>query len=169
VSPGEGMGRQHWHPDTARNKGLQPRGHDSMAGAVSIENLRNIRRFGLPRFAERRVGCSLREMGPARPRCSALPEAFVTQCLPSALPMVAEIHQLDGLHAGSITYRVGNQEVQYAYRGGEVDASASANEQPICRRNSGIRTLSYIGATPERITPRPDDSYPPSCGAVQTW
>lgn len=126
-----------------------------MTGTIEIRNLRNIKalRFDIP---DR--GVSLLTAGNGAGKTSLLaclrrigqPNAF-----PIHFPSSLRSDRLDNHSRGTVTYEINGETVEYAYRG--------ERWTPRPRRNSnlfdrfGYASVTYVGATAERITPRPED------------
>lgn len=129
-----------------------------MPAIIEICNLRNIERL---RFIIPDRGVSLLTAGNGAGKTSLLaclrrigyPNAF-----PVHFPSSLKSARLDNHSNGTVTYHINGEEVEYAYRG--------ARWTPRPRRNSslfdklGYSEVAYIGATADRITPRPEDFEP---------
>ncbi|MEQ8599606.1 MAG: AAA family ATPase [Devosia sp.] len=80
------------------------------------------------------------------------------QSFPVHFPASLESERLDDISQATVTYRLQNETVEYAYRG--------ARWAPRPRKNShlladfGYPQVIYLGATAERLTPRPEDFVP---------
>lgn len=126
-----------------------------MAAALEIRNLRNIARL---RFEIPDPGVWLLTAGNGAGKTSLLaclrrigqPNAF-----PIHFPSSLRSDRLDNHTKGAVTYEVDGESVEYAYRG--------ERWTPRPRRNShlfdklGYPSVIHVGATAERITPRPED------------
>lgn len=143
------------------------RGDEKMPGTVRIENLRNIRRleFDLPApgawllTAANGAGkttllASLRRIGNA----NAFPIHF-----PSSL----ESEQLDNYSRARLVYEVGGEEVEYAYRGERWAPRPRRNSHLL--RRFGYPSVIYLGATADRLTPRPEDFVPRRARNAGRW
>ncbi|WP_404426318.1 AAA family ATPase [Thalassospira australica] len=129
-----------------------------MTGKITITELRNIKRL---EFTMPKPGVRLLCAGNGAGKTSLLgclrrigyPQAFATH-----FPSSIESDRLDNFAGANISYSIGNRTVNYAYGG--------ARWTPRPRRNSkllnqfGYPSVIYVGATADRITPRPDDFEP---------
>jgi ABC-type lipoprotein export system ATPase subunit len=126
-----------------------------LVDAIEICNLRNIKKL---RFEIPNQGVWLLTAGNGAGKTSLLaclrridyPNAFQVH-----FPTSLVSPQLDNHSNGTVTYEIDGEKVEYAYRG--------ERWTPRPRRNShlfkklGYPTVTYIGATAERITPRQED------------
>ena len=126
-----------------------------MAGIIKIRKLRNIESLD---FEIPNPGVWLLTAGNGAGKTSLLaclrriknPIAF-----PAHFPSSLESDRLDNHSNGTVTYILGDKSVEYAYRG--------ERWTPRPRRNSSLfddfpyPSVIYIGATADRITPRPED------------
>jgi len=81
-----------------------------------------------------------------------------SQAFATHFPASFESENLDDFSGASITYTIQNEEVEYAYRGARWAPRPRKNSHLLAR--FGYPRVIYIGATAERITPRPDDFVP---------
>lgn len=65
---------------------------------------------------------------------------------------------LDNFHGAKVKYTLNNNSVTYTYRGERWAPSPRSNSRLL--RQFGYPSVLYIGATAERITPRPEDFNP---------
>ena len=70
-------------------------------------------------------------------------------------PSSRQSDRLDNFSTANITYEVGNDSVAYAYAGERWVPRPRANNNLLQRM--GYREVLYVGATADRITPRPED------------
>jgi len=126
-----------------------------LVAAIEICNLRNIKKL---RFEIPNQGVWLVTAGNGAGKTSLLaclrridyPNAFQVH-----FPTSLVSPQLDNHSNGTVTYEIDGEKVEYAYRG--------ERWTPRPRRNShlfkklGYPTVTYIGATADRITPRQED------------
>lgn len=126
-----------------------------MTGTLEIRDLRNIQKL---RFDIPDRGVWLLTAGNGAGKTSLLaclrrighPNAFQVH-FPSSL----RSNRLDNHSRGSVTYEINGETVEYAYRG--------ERWTPRPRRNAnlferfGYASVTYVGATADRITPRPED------------
>lgn len=131
------------------------RGRIILVDAIEICNLRNIKKL---RFEIPNQGVWLLTAGNGAGKTSLLaclrridyPSAFQVH-----FPTSLVSPQLDNHSNGVVTYEIAGEKVEYAYRG--------ERWTPRPRRNSnlfkklGYPSVTYIGATAERITPRHED------------
>jgi len=129
-----------------------------VASSVSIRNLRNIERldFDLPGEG---VWLLSGSNGSGKTTLLAcLRRIGYGNAFPAHFPSSLQSDALDNFSSTKIIYSVNDEEVEYAYRG--------ERWAPRPRRNShllqefGYQSVIYIGATAERITPRPEDFNP---------
>lgn len=126
-----------------------------MSGVIAIENLRNIRRL---RFEIPDRGVWLLTAGNGAGKTSLLAclrrighaNAFQVH-FPSSL----ESDRLDNHVKGKVTYEINGEEVEYAYRGSRWTPRPRGNAHLF--EKLGYSSVMYIGATADRITPRPED------------
>lgn len=78
------------------------------------------------------------------------PNAF-----PLHFPSSLQSDRLDNHAQGSVTYEVGGETVEYAYRGERWTPRPRSNSNLLGKL--GYPTVVYIGANADRITPRPED------------
>ena len=129
-----------------------------MAGTIRIRNIRNIRslEFEIPGN-----GVWLLTAGNGAGKTTLLacvrrigyPNAF-----PVHFPTSLQSDRLDNHSEGSVVYEINGDEVEYAYRGERwTPRPRSASE---LLDDFGYASVTYIGATAERLTPRSEDFDP---------
>jgi len=126
-----------------------------MANALEICNLRNIARL---RFEIPPQGVWLLTAGNGAGKTSLLgclrrigqPNAF-----PIHFPSSLRSDRLDNHSLGTVTYEIEGETVEYAYRGERWTPRPRSASHLFDRL--GYPSVMYIGATAERITPRPED------------
>ena len=129
-----------------------------MPGSISIQGLRNIETLnfdmpgegvwllsGLNGAGKSTLLACIRRIGSA----NAFPIHF-----PSSLQSDA----LDNFSAARIIFRIEGEEVEYAYRGERWTPRPRRNSKLLNR--FGYQSVIYVGATADRITPRPEDFRP---------
>lgn len=129
-----------------------------MPGKIKIENLRNIRKlkFNIP---DRGVWLLTAGNGGGKSSLLAcLRRIGYRLAFPVHFPSSQRSDRLDSFVGAKITYTINDEEVSYTYSG--------VRWVPIPKRNSdlfeqfGYSDVVYIGATADRITPRPGDFDP---------
>lgn len=126
-----------------------------MSGTIEICNLRNIvkLRFEIP---DRGVWLLTASNGAGKTSLLAClrrighPNAF-----PVHFPSSLQSTRLDNHSSGTVTYEINDESVEYAYRGERWTPRPRSNSQLFDKL--GYASVMYIGATAERITPRPED------------
>jgi len=126
-----------------------------MAGSIDICNLRNIKRlrFDIP---DRGVWLLTASNGAGKTSLLAClrrighPNAF-----PIHFPSSLRSDRLDNHVGGTVTYEVNGETVEYAYRGERWTPRPRSNSDLFQRL--GYASVTYMGATADRITPRPED------------
>lgn len=126
-----------------------------MASTIEICNLRNIKRL---RFDIPDRGVWVLTAGNGAGKTSLLacvrrigyPNAF-----PVHFPSSLESDRLDNHTVGTVTYEINGDTVEYAYRGARWTPRPRSNSHLFDRL--GYSSVMYIGATADRITPRPED------------
>ncbi|MCB2062416.1 MAG: AAA family ATPase [Novosphingobium sp.] len=126
-----------------------------MAGTVEICNLRNIARleFDIPG-----PGVWLLTAGNGAGKTSLLGCLWrigYSNAFPVHFPSSLRSDRLDNHSNGTITYRIDGESVEYAYRGERWTPRPRSNSHLFARL--GYPSVMYIGATADRITPRPED------------
>lgn len=126
-----------------------------MPGSIEICNLRNIQRmkFLIP---DRGMWLLTGANGSGKTSLLACIRRLGNRnAFPVHFPSSLRSNSLDNHATGTVTYEVNSTTVEYAYRG--------ARWTPRPRRashmfqNFGYSSVTYIGATADRITPRPED------------
>lgn len=126
-----------------------------MPGIIEISNLRNIRklRFEIP---DRGVWLLTAANGAGKTsllgciRRIGQPNAF-----PIHFPTSLKSDRLDNHSQGSVTYEINGDTVEYAYRGERWTPRPRSMSSLL--ESLGYASVKYVGATAERITPRPED------------
>ena len=129
-----------------------------MAGSVSIENLRNIEQLDFDMPLE---GVWLLAGGNGSGKTTLLAclrRIGSANAFPIHFPSSLQSNALDNFGPAKSIYRVNNEEVEYAYRGERWAPRPRRNSHLL--RQFGYPSVIYIGATPDRITPRPEDFNP---------
>ncbi|MEO8242369.1 MAG: AAA family ATPase [bacterium] len=126
-----------------------------MPGSIEIKNLRNIRklRFNIP---DR--GVSLLTAGNGAGKTSLLAclrRIGHSSAFPIHFPVSLQSDKLDNHSNGTITYEVNGNSVEYAYRGERW--TPRPRKYANLFEQFGYASVTYIGASAERITPRPED------------
>lgn len=129
-----------------------------MSVTITISNLRNIKKlcFEIP---DRGVWLLTASNGAGKTSLLACirrigyPNAF-----PVHFPSSMRSDILDNNSNSTITYAVNGTEVEYAYRG-QRWTPRPRNGADLLRK-TGYSSVTYVGATAERITPRPEDFTP---------
>lgn len=129
-----------------------------MTGKIKIRNLRNIRHldFELPN-----QGVWLLTAANGGGKTSLLacirrighPNAF-----PIHFPNSLQSDRLDNHLEGSVIYEIDDEEVEYAYRGERWTPRPRSHSMLL--ESFGYPSVTYIGATADRITPRSEDFDP---------
>ena len=126
-----------------------------MTGQIIIENLRNISRL---QFTLPRPGVWLLTAGNGAGKTSLLAclrRIGWANAFPFHFPYSQKSANLDNYDEALIKYAINGKEVEYAYRG-ERWAPRPRNNSHLLQE-FGYPSVMYIGATPDRITPRPED------------
>lgn len=126
-----------------------------MAGTVEIINLRNIRKL---RFEIPDRGVSLLTAGNGAGKTSLLAclrRIGHSNAFPVHFPSSLRSERLDNHSSGVVTYEINGETVEYAYRGERWTPRPRTNSHLFQR--FGYPSVIYIGATADRITPRPED------------
>lgn len=126
-----------------------------MASSLEIRNLRNIARL---RFDIPDPGVWLLTASNGAGKTSLLaclrrigqPNAF-----PIHFPSSLRSERLDNHTDGTVTYFINGERVEYAYRGERWTPRPRSNSHLF--DNMGYPSVIYVGATADRITPRPED------------
>ena len=126
-----------------------------MPGKITLRNMRNIDtlEFELP---DRGVWLLTAANGGGKSSLLAcIRRIGYRQAFPVHFPTSQRSERLDNFDGASVKYEINDEEVTYAYSG--------IRWVPIPKRNSqlfdrfGYAEVVYIGATAERITPKPGD------------
>ena len=129
-----------------------------MPGSIEIQNLRNIKKLHF-KIPDR--GVSLLTAGNGGGKTSLLAclrRIGYGHAFPIHFPASLQSDRLDNHSEGKIAYEINGEVVEYAYRG--------ERWTPRPRKNAGLfkkfgyASVTYIGASAERITPRPEDFNP---------
>lgn len=126
-----------------------------MANALEVRNLRNISRL---RFELPDPGVWLLTAGNGAGKTTLLaclrrigqPNAF-----PIHFPSSLRSERLDNHTEGTVTYEIDGETVEYAYRGERWTPRPRSNSHLF--DELGYPSVMYVGATADRITPRPED------------
>lgn len=126
-----------------------------MTNVIEIRNLRNISRL---RFEIPRPGVWLLTAGNGAGKTSllgCLRRIGHSNAFPVHFPSSLQSERLDNHSRGTVTYEIDGEVVEYAYRGERWTPRPRSNSNLFDRL--GYPAVLYIGATAERITPRPED------------
>ena len=129
-----------------------------MAGTIEICRLRNIQKL---RFEIPDRGVWLLTAGNGAGKTSLLAcirRIGWSNAFPVHFPSSLRSDRLDNHSGGSVTYEINGEKVEYAYRGERWTPRPRGNSRLFDRL--GYPLVTYIGATAERITPRPEDFEP---------
>lgn len=126
-----------------------------MVGSISIQNLRNIKTLDFEMPGE---GVWLLAGGNGSGKTTLL--ACIRRighayAFPLHFPSSLQSEALDNFSLAKIIYRINDEEVEYAYRGERWAPRPRRNSHLL--RQFGYQSVLYIGATADRITPRPED------------
>lgn len=129
-----------------------------MTGTITLENIRNIRHLEF-KIPDRGVWLLTAENGGGKSSLLAcIRRIGYAQAFPVHFPTSQRSARLDNFDNASVKYAINNESVEYSYSG--------ARWVPRPKRNSrifeqfGYASVVYIGATAERITPKPGDFDP---------
>nr|WP_246879096.1 AAA family ATPase [Thalassospira sp. ER-Se-21-Dark] len=125
---------------------------------ISIKNLKNVSslEFELP---GKGVWLLAGENGAGKTTLlGCLRRIGSSTAFPVHFPSSKESDRLDNYSDSSITYSVGKQSVTYGYSGSRWSPRPRKNSEIL--RKFGFPNVIYVGATAERITPRPEDFEP---------
>lgn len=129
-----------------------------MVSTVSIQNLRNIEQLDFDMPGEG-VWLLAGSNGSGKTTLLAcLRRIGHATAFPTHFPSSLQSNALDNFGSAKIIYRVDDEEVEYAYRGERWAPRPKRNSHLL--QDFGYRRVVYIGATPDRITPRPEDFNP---------
>ncbi len=129
-----------------------------MAGSIEIRNLRNISKL---RFEIPDRGVWLLTAGNGAGKTSLLAcirRIGYSNAFPAHFPNSLRSTRLDNHSKGSVTYEINGDSVEYAYRGERWTPRPRSNANLLAR--FGYPSVTYMGATGDRITPRPEDFEP---------
>lgn len=126
-----------------------------MAGSIEIKNLRNIKqlKFEIP---DRGVWLLTGANGSGKTSLLAcLRRLGISNAFQLHFPSSLRSDRLDNHSNGTVTYEINGSKVEYAYRGERWTPRPRSSSHLFSR--FGYPSVTYIGATAERITPRPED------------
>lgn len=126
-----------------------------MPGSIEICNLRNIRRlkFSIP---DRGVWLLTGANGSGKTSLLACIRRLGSRnAFPVHFPSSLRSDRLDNHSSGTVTYEVNGTAVEYAYRGQRWTPRPRSASHMF--QSFGYSSVTYIGATADRITPRPED------------
>lgn len=126
-----------------------------MTGTINIQNLRNLNglHFKIP---DRGVTLLTGSNGSGKTSLLAcLRRIGHSNAFPVHFPTSLRSDRLDNQSKGTITYEINAESVEYAYRGERWTPRPRKNANLFDR--FGYPSVTYIGASAERFTPRPED------------
>ncbi|MCS0503796.1 ATP-dependent nuclease [Ancylobacter mangrovi] len=126
-----------------------------MPGSIEICNLRNIQRlkFSIP---DRGVWLLTGANGAGKTSLLACIRRLGNRnAFPVHFPSSLRSNRLDNHATGTVTYEVNGSTVEYAYRGERWTPRPRSASHMF--NSFGYSSVTYIGATADRITPRPED------------
>lgn len=126
-----------------------------MAAALEIRNLRNIRRL---RFEIPDPGVWLLTAGNGAGKTTLLAclrRIGQSNAFPIHFPSSLRSERLDNHSEGTVTYEIEGETVEYAYRGERWTPRPRSNSHLF--DELGYPSVMYVGATADRLTPRPED------------
>ena len=126
-----------------------------MPGSIEICNLRNIQRlnFNIP---DRGVWLLTGANGAGKTSLLACIRRLGSRnAFPIHFPSSLRSNRLDNHSTGTVTYEVNGSKVEYAYRGERW--TPRPRSASVLFQKFGYPSITYIGATADRITPRPED------------
>ncbi len=126
-----------------------------MASAIEIRNLRNITRL---RFEIPDPGVWLLTAGNGAGKTSLLAclrRIGQSNAFPIHFPSSLRSARLDNHTDGTVTYEINGETVEYAYRGERWTPRPRSNSHLFDQLE--YPSVMYVGATADRITPRPED------------
>jgi len=126
-----------------------------MAAALEIRNLRNINRL---RFEIPDPGVWLLTAGNGAGKTTLLAclrRIGQANAFPTHFPSSLRSERLDNHSHGTVTYEIDGETVEYAYRGERWTPRPRGNSHLF--DELGYPSVIYVGATADRITPRPED------------
>ncbi|RIJ27786.1 AAA family ATPase [Henriciella algicola] len=126
-----------------------------MAAALEIRNLRNITRL---RFEIPDPGVWLLTAGNGAGKTTLLAclrRTGQSNAFPIHFPSSLRSERLDNHSEGTVTYEIEGETVEYAYRGERWTPRPRSNSHLF--DELGYPSVIYVGATADRLTPRPED------------
>ncbi len=126
-----------------------------MPGTITIDKLRNIERL---EFSMPDQGVWLLTAGNGGGKTSLLAclrRIKYSNAFPVHFPSSVQSKNLDNYETAKVTYSINGDEVEYAYRGERWAPRPRKNSHLLT--NFGYPDVIYVGATADRITPRPED------------
>ncbi|MCE6074869.1 AAA family ATPase [Agrobacterium vitis] len=126
-----------------------------MPGSIEIRNLRNIQhlKFLIP---DRGVWLLTGANGAGKTSLLAcIRRLGSANAFPVHFPTSLRSDRLDNHSTGTVTYEINGSKVEYAYRGERWTPRPRSAANLF--ENFGYASITYIGATADRITPRPED------------
>jgi len=128
---------------------------ERMPGSIEICNLRNIQRLNFP-IPDRGVWLLTGANGAGKTSLLACIRRLGNRnAFPVHFPSSLRSDRLDNHATGTVTYEVNGSKVEYAYRGERWTPRPRSASHLF--QNFGYPSITYIGATADRITPRPED------------
>jgi len=126
-----------------------------MPGSIEICNLRNIRRLRFP-IPDRGVWLLTGANGAGKTSLLACIRRLGNRnAFPVHFPSSLRSDRLDNHATGTVTYEVNGSKVEYAYRGERWTPRPRSASHMF--DSFGYSSVTYMGATADRITPRPED------------
>lgn len=126
-----------------------------MPGSIEICNLRNIQRLRFP-IPDRGVWLLTGANGAGKTSLLACIRRLGNRnAFPVHFPSSLRSDRLDNHQTGTVTYEVNGSTVEYAYRGERWTPRPRSASHMF--ESFGYSSVTYIGATADRITPRPED------------
>lgn len=126
-----------------------------MPGSIEIRNLRNIQRLRFP-IPDRGVWLLTGANGAGKTSLLACIRRLGNRnAFPVHFPSSLRSDRLDNHATGTVTYEVNGSTVEYAYRGERWTPRPRSASHMF--ESFGYSSVTYIGATADRITPRPED------------
>lgn len=126
-----------------------------MTGTIYIQNLRNLSRLHF-KIPDRGVTLLTGSNGSGKTSLLAcLRRIGHSNAFPIHFPTSLRSDRLDSQSEETITYEINDESVEYAYRGERWTPRPRKNANLFDR--FGYPSVTYIGASAERFTPRPED------------